>query len=114
MRDKTTHLGPEKTLSVFSHDKQPTNGSEKRDYQPALCVSKYNKLLLTESQSSRRHAQCMIESFSFKAVELKALALDLLSFMNPIRECTFMWDSHFLTSLGRYGNSCDNVHLWVL
>lgn len=45
----------------------------------------------------------MIESFSSKAVELKALALDLLSFMNPIRECTFMWDSHFLTSLDRYG-----------
>lgn len=45
----------------------------------------------------------MIESFSFKIIEPKALALDLLSFMNPIRECTFMWNSHFLTTLDRYG-----------
>lgn len=102
-RDKTTHVGPEKTLSVFSHDEQPADGDEKGEYQPALRVSKYNKLLLTESQSSRRCEQCMVESFSFKAVELKASVLDLLSFMNPIRECTFMWNSHFLTSLGRYG-----------
>lgn len=59
--------------------------------------------MLTESQSLRRHAQHVIESFSFQTVELKALALDLLSFMNPIRECTFMWNSHFLTTLDRYG-----------
>jgi hypothetical protein len=78
---------------------------EKGDYWPLLCTSKYNQILLTESQSSRRHMWCVIESFSFKTIDLKASVLDLLSFMNLIRECTFMQDSHFMTTLDRYGRA---------
>lgn len=60
--------------------------------------------MLTESQSSRRHV-CALESFSFKTTELKASTLDLQRFMNLIREYTFMQNSHFLTTLDRYGSA---------
>lgn len=101
--DKTTQ--GLKRLLVSLHMARSQQKTKKGDYWPPLNISKYNQLLLTESQSSERCVWCVIESFSFKTVEQRASALDLLSFMNPIWECTFMPNSHFLTSLGRYGRA---------
>lgn len=101
--DKTTQGLKRLLVSLLMARSQQK--TKKGDYWPPLYISKYNQLLLTESQSSGRCVWCVIESFSFKTVEQKASALDLLSFMNPIWECTFMPNSYFLTSLDRYGRA---------